>query len=385
MTSMMDIIKKQEALDILIKLLSIHSVNGKDNEGIIAEFICDYLKQNGVEARVQYIDEKHANVIAKIQGQNHDKCIIWNGHLDTVPYGNIDEWTTNPEIPVEVNNKVYARGASDMKSGLSAMIYTLCEINKRQEKPEKTIYFIGTCDEEKGGLGAEKILSEYDFIKDGDLLLIGEPTGCNLGIAQKGCIWIELLIDGKTSHGAYPDEGLNAVEAGFYILNKLKGYITSFNHEILGGSTVQITGVEGGVANNMTPDKCRFILDIRVVPQLTLSMIENELVKIITKFNETRDLKLSYRCNVLNSRIAIETPKNNLWVEKFKGYLSTYENNLKYIGINYFTDGSILARENKNLPVLLFGPGEANVAHKPDEWVDKEKYFKTIDTLLSIF
>lgn len=385
MATMMEVIKKQEALDILLKILSIPSVNGKHNEGIMAQFICDYLNKNGIEAKVQYIDHNHGNVIARIQGQEEDKFIIWNGHLDTVPYGDIHQWKTNPEIPVEVNNRVYARGASDMKSGLAAMVYALCEINKRQEKPEKTLYFIGSCDEEKGGLGAEKILDQYDFINKGEFLLIGEPTGGNLGVAQKGCIWLELLIEGKTSHGAYPNEGLNAVEAGFSIISKLKDYITSFNHEILGESTVQITGVEGGIANNMTPDKGRFILDIRVVPDLTLSMIENQLAHIINKFNESRSIKLKCKSKIINSRRAIEIPKNNPWLKKFEDYLLSNGNEPQYIGINYFTDGSILSRENKDLPVLLFGPGEPNVAHKPNEWVDKEKYYEAINTLLNIF
>ncbi|MDU4890184.1 MAG: M20 family metallopeptidase [Clostridium sp.] len=385
MTRMMDIIKKQEALDILLKVLSIPSVNGKDNEGIIAQFICDYLNRNDVEAEVQYIDETHSNVIAKVQGQEEDRCIIWNGHLDTVPYGNLQEWLTNPELPVEIDNRVYGRGASDMKSGLAAMVYALCQLKKRTEKPQKTIYFIGTCDEEKGGLGAECILKKYDFIKRGQLLLIGEPTGCNLGVAQKGCIWIELHIEGKTSHGAYPKEGLNAVESGFQIISELKEYISSFNHEILGESTMQITGIEGGVANNMTPDKCKFILDIRVVPQLSLSMIEEKLLYIVEKFNKGREMKLQYSSKVLNSRIAIEISKDNLWLKRFEENLLNSGDKPKYIGINYFTDGSILAREDKDLPVLLFGPGEPSEAHKPNEWVDMEKYYKAIDTLLNIF
>ena len=95
--------------------------------------------------------------------------------LDTVPYGNTEEWNTDPSIPVEKNGRIYARGASDMKSGLAAMVYLLGEIGESGEKPEQTILFLGTCDEEKSGLGAEKILEEID-LSSGSLLLIGEPT-----------------------------------------------------------------------------------------------------------------------------------------------------------------------------------------------------------------
>ena len=162
-------------------------MNGADNEGAVAEFIANYLKEKHIDAFVQQIDETHANIIAKLEGKSSE-TVVWNGHLDTVPYGNTEEWNTDPSIPVERNGRIYARGASDMKSGLAAMVYLLGEIGESGEKPEQTILFLGTCDEEKSGLGAEKILEEID-LSSGSLLLIGEPTGCKLGVAQKGCIW----------------------------------------------------------------------------------------------------------------------------------------------------------------------------------------------------
>ena len=122
---------------------------------------------------MQYIDDRHANVLAVIPGKS-GKNVIWNGHLDTVPYGDEDEWDAEPSVPAQRDRKIYARGASDMKSGLAAMVYLLGELGKSGEKPEKGIYFWGTCDEEKGGIGAKKIL-EGRQIPDAELLLIGEP------------------------------------------------------------------------------------------------------------------------------------------------------------------------------------------------------------------
>ena len=153
--SNMYIERGKKSIALLKEILAIPSVNGADNEGAVAEFIANYLKEKHIDAFVQQIDETHANIIAKLEGKSSE-TVVWNGHLDTVPYGSTEEWNTDPSIPVEKNGRIYARGASDMKSGLAAMVYLLGEIGESGEKPEQTILFLGTCDEEKSGLGAEK-------------------------------------------------------------------------------------------------------------------------------------------------------------------------------------------------------------------------------------
>ena len=136
------------ALELLKQILEIPSVNSQDNEGAVAEFLADFFKELGVQAEVQKIDDTHANVIAFVPGKNRERTMIWNGHLDTVPYGSLKEWQTDPAKTKELDGKLYARGSSDMKSGLAAMAYALCHLDG---EPACNIQFLGTCDEEKGG------------------------------------------------------------------------------------------------------------------------------------------------------------------------------------------------------------------------------------------
>ena len=262
--------KNKESISLLKEILAIPSVNGVDDEGSVAEFIGNYLKEKNIDASVQKIDETHANIIARLEGKSSE-TIVWNGHLDTVPYGNLEEWNTNPSFPVEKNGRIYARGASDMKSGLAAMVYLLGKIGESGQKPEQTILFLGTCDEEKGGLGAEKILEKID-LSSSSLLLIGEPIGCKLGVAQKGCVWAQLNISGKTSHGAYPEEGYNAVEYGMKVVGRIKRWVTEYEHRVLGTATAQVTMIQGGIAPNMTPDFAEILLDIRIELEFLLKM-----------------------------------------------------------------------------------------------------------------
>ncbi len=116
-----------EAVELLKELLTIRSVNGRDDEGAVAEYLCKYFEKSGISAHIQRIDATHANVLAELEGESDDAPIFWNGHLDTVPYGDTGEWKTDPGVPVERDGFLYGRGASDMKSGLAAMVYALCE------------------------------------------------------------------------------------------------------------------------------------------------------------------------------------------------------------------------------------------------------------------
>lgn len=381
--SNMYIERGKKSIALLKEILAIPSVNGADNEGAVAEFIANYLKEKHIDAFVQQIDETHANIIAKLEGKSSE-TVVWNGHLDTVPYGNTEEWNTDPSIPVEKNGRIYARGASDMKSGLAAMVYLLGEIRESGEKPEQTILFLGTCDEEKSGLGAEKILEEID-LSSGSLLLIGEPTGCKLGVAQKGCIWAQLNISGKTSHGAYPEEGYNAVEYGMKIVRRIKKWVTEYEHRLLGTATAQVTMIQGGIAPNMTPDFAEILLDIRIVPGISAEDVEKKIKKICREEVEETNGEVKFEVRIKNARRAIEIAEEERWLKEFKAYLKQNGAETEEIGINYFTDASILTKKESEIPVLLFGPGEPRLAHKPNEFVELEKYEKYIEILGEIF
>ena len=381
--SNMYIERGNKSIALLKEILAIPSVNGADNEGAVAEFIANYLKEKHIDAFVQQIDETHANIIAKLEGKSSE-TVVWNGHLDTVPYGSTEEWNTDPSIPVEKNGRIYARGASDMKSGLAAMVYLLGEIGESGEKPEQTILFLGTCDEEKSGLGAEKILEEID-LSSGSLLLIGEPTGCNLGVAQKGCIWAQLNISGKTSHGAYPEEGCNAVEYGMKIVCRIKKWVTEYEHRVLGTATAQVTMIQGGIAPNMTPDFAEILLDIRTVPGISAEDVEKKIKKICREEVEETNGEVKFEVRIKNARRAIEIAEEERWLKEFKAYLKQNGAETEEIGINYFTDASILTKKESEIPVLLFGPGEPRLAHKPNEFVELEKYEKYIEILGEIF
>ncbi|MCC8067595.1 MAG: M20 family metallopeptidase [Clostridiales bacterium] len=372
----------QEAIQLLTDVMAIPSVNGRDDEGKVAEYLCEYLNAAGIPAKPDRIDKYHANVEAVLEADDAlgAEAEIWNGHLDTVPYGQREDWETDPAVPVQKDGYLYGRGASDMKSGLCAMVYALCEARKSGKQIPRTIRFLGTCDEEKSGLGADHICKK-GTIGGCTRILIGEPTDLKLGVAQKGCIWLELRAHGKTSHGAYPEQGCSAVRHIWRIAEKIEQYVTQFTHTVLGSSTANITKIGGGTAPNMIPETCTVLMDIRITPGLTEEMLMEKVWQFIQEEEELCEGLLSVEAEVKNSRRAIEIGQEASLVRRLKTCMSGEEVPQENIGISFFTDASILVRVMPDAEVLLFGPGDPTMAHKPNERVSLEKYLRAIQIL----
>ena len=148
--------EKLKSIDLLNKILSIPTVNDKPNELALANFLQQHFQSYGIESQLHFVIENRGNLIVDIEGNNKNELLVWNGHLDTVPYGRLEEWDNNPEIPFLKDDIIYARGASDMKSGLAAMISTICLMCKANKKPLVNIRFLATCDEDLNNVCEQK-------------------------------------------------------------------------------------------------------------------------------------------------------------------------------------------------------------------------------------
>ncbi|MBE6004440.1 MAG: M20 family metallopeptidase [Lachnospiraceae bacterium] len=369
-----------EADKLLTDLLNIKSVNGRDDEGQVALFLKSYFDSFGISSEIQRIDEKHSNFVAHISGKDHSRHILMNGHMDTVPYGDLEKWNTDPGVAVvDSEGRVFARGASDMKSGLAMLSYAITHVQEKGA-PAFDITFAATCDEEKGGLGAN-VFSGSELLPNVTEILIGEPTYLNLGIAQKGCLWLELSFEGITGHGAYPEKGLNAIEEGMRVAKFLKEAVQKESNSVLGHATAQVTKIEGGVAPNMTPDRCVLLMDIRMVPGQTKEMVLNCLDEILKDKDKT-DPRLICHAEVKNERVSVEIGRDAELTEDLKHILERHGEKPRYTGISYFTDGSAILKALPDAGVLLFGPGDPELCHKANEYVELEKYHKAIEVVM---
>lgn len=371
--------ERQEAQNLLVSFLNIASVNGTDGELSFAKHIYETLENAGLEVLLEPLDDKRANVIATLKGRDTTRNIVLNGHLDTVKYGELSNWHTDPTQATLVDRRVYGRGSTDMKSGLAGLVMALILLKRKGIVPAVNLVFAATCDEESGGAGATASLNKA-WLKEAEFILVGEPTALKFGLAEKACNWLKLIVHGKTGHGAYPERGVNAIERGFAIIERVRTALEKHHHPLLGRTTLQITQVHAGILPNMTPDRAEFVLDIRNTPSLSnealFELIEEESALEAAK---TAGL-LRTELEAINSRPPLESDAEEPWIKNFDAaYQKLVGTDAAAAGVNFYTDASLFVQANPKAAILLFGPGEPDLCHQANEYVELDMYEKFVD------
>ncbi len=356
---------------LLCDILNIDTQNPPGNERVLAEWIAAYLADVGCRASVQPVSEGRANVFARIKGRVRDGALLLNGHLDTVPHGG--GWATAPGIAARNGNILFARGASDMKSGLAAALYAFRDYARSGETPRTDILFCGTADEESGGLGAKALMASGEM--DGvSAVVIGEPTGNRLGVAAKGAIWLRAVVKGRVSHGAYPERGANAIEGAMRFAEAVRELLTG-SHPLLTPPTAAVTGLSGGIKHNMVPDRAELIMDVRTTP----GMSGRALIQAFE--NAARALSvdgIEIALEVLNDRMAVTVSENAPIIAQLSAACrEALGSEPEHTGTAFFSDASIFLK-HQQMDAVLFGPGESGLAHTPNESVSLAAYLGSV-------
>lgn len=374
----------QTSIDLLQNLVDLPSVNGSSGELALARKICELLQAEGLPARCQQVDENKANVLLFLQGADRERCIVWNGHLDTVEGGDLAAWTSSPWQSEIREGRLYGRGSSDMKAGLSAMLCCLINWKRRGIKPKTNLFFCATCDEERQGRGAEALL-DYPEIASAETFIISEPTALHLCTAEKGCLWLKMKFCGKTSHAAYAEQGCNAATYAFIFAQALERALTHYHHPLLGKSTVVITGIHAGIASNMVPDQAEMSLDIRLTPDLPKTVLESIIHDCVEQTCRKAGGLLSIFFETGNERLPLALKEECFWAGEIRRASAELRVPCQDCGINFFSDASIFARVNPGADMIIWGPGEPQMAHQTDEYVKLERYQNYIDLLERVF
>ena len=352
---------KNKIINLTQDLISIPSwVDNQTNEIKINQFIFNYLKQNSQLTVVkQKVNKGRFNILASNSTKIQTLII---GHTDTV--GINQGWTTDPIKPIIKNGKLFGRGATDMKSGLAAMILLAC-----QKKLPDNLGFLFYVDEEYNFVGIKKFINDFGTkIKPKSIISL---DGSELKIANgcRGLIEISATIGGVSCHAATPQNGINAIEVATKSIEKLKDYLSQFKNPELGNTTINLALIQGGKAANVVPDSCQIILDIRpskkeinanfIIKQLKLFISQQggNLIDFQIKFNFGSWL----------------TPKSKL---------INLGLNFKEINSSGFIDIQLLWQAFKQPKCLTIGAGTQGTAHTSNEYVEIKKLIQ-LETVLS--
>lgn len=371
---------EEQSLDVLKDLVAIKSDN--DNELKVASYLKDLLAKYDIESEIKIIRDNRANLVAEI---GHGKPVLGiSGHMDVVAAGNLDDWNSDPYQLTEKDGQLYGRGATDMKSGLAALIITMIELHHQGLPQKGTIRLMATMGEEVGEEG-----SGY-FLKDGSMddvdgLVIGEPSGYNIGYAEKGSMDIKFTSKGKASHSSMPEKGFNAIDPLMNLLIDANKTFRDENikHDSISPLIFNTTLINGGTQVNSIPDHAEAEINARTIPEYDNQKVIDVLNDLVKKYND-QGAKISFDA-YMNEFPVLMDPKNAL-VAPMKKLMEQYTNEEVHVTpISAVTDASNLVQKKpSDLPFLIAGPGN-DTPHQINEHVDKQMYLNFIDIYEKLF
>ena len=275
----------ENSIKILKDLIAFKTISGEDNNALI-NYCDEILKKLGATSFKTFDEEKkRVNLFATIKAKQSSKkkSIILSGHTDVVPVSK--GWSTDPFQATIKGNKLYGRGACDMK-GFIACTLAYAPIYSK-ENLDRDIHFSYTFDEETACIGAPILIQELKKrgIKDG-ICIIGEPTNMKIIDAHKGCYEYTTYFEGLAGHSSAPHKGVSAVEFASKYVNKLIDLREKLKERAPENSifdppysTLSIGGIFGGIAHNVIADKCHVNWETRPVVKEDGKFLNSELDK----------------------------------------------------------------------------------------------------------
>lgn len=350
---------------MLKTLISIKSYSGKERE--IAYAIRDFLEENGVDKA--FIDS-YGNVIGILRGEGDGK-IVFEGHMDVVPPGDLEQWRYPPFEPKVVDGRIYGRGASDMKGAIAAMISSITLINK----PSVDIYYVFVPYEEIAeGVCFSKAIEETLRITP-DLVVLGEATRLNVYRGHRGRAVIKIVIRGISAHASMPELALNPINSLADIIMRLRS-IKFPIHNILGRSTLSPTIIKCEPQSPpMIPDRCEMIIDYRMIPSENKEEIISRIKNAIQQIEGVTDVRyLIDQARMWTGKIITIEHYFPSWIYQDELSLHILSLTKKYnskatLGYWRFSTDGVYSAGIRNIPTIGIGPGNEELAHKPNEYV----------------
>lgn len=350
MTTAMSYMKKlpshpnlSAAVDLLRELVATPSFSRE--ESATAGIWENWLRENGVGN----VKRLHNNVFALADAFDASKpLLLLNSHHDTVKPA--ASYTRDPFSPDIEEGKVYGLGSNDAGAAGVALASTFLELRGRTDLPVNLLFAITAAEETMGEHGMRAFLPY--LAAQGlapDMALVGEPTGMQPAIAERGLLVLDAVAKGIAGHAAR-DEGVNALYRAIDDIAALRGFTTPRVSEVLGPIKVSVTMINAGTQHNVVPDKCSFTVDVRT----TDAYSNEETVELLRKC--VRWSELTPRSTRVHASVI---PPGHPLVRSALA-LS------KRPFVSPTTSDMALMH---GIPSLKIGPGESSRSHAADEFV----------------
>ena len=340
----------QNAIDLLQNLIAIPSFSKEEKTA--SDFLQNYIENLGYK-----VNRVGNNLWIFAGGINlRKKTLMLNSHIDTVrPAGT---WTREPFSADMEGGKLYGLGSNDAGASLVSLLEVFLILAKKQQ-PYNLIFSVSAEEEMSGANGCAEMIKQLPPI---DLAVVGEPTGMQLAVAEKGLLVLDCTAHGKSGHAAR-EEGENAIYKAIEDINWFRSYQFPKKSELSGAVKMSVTLINAGTQHNVVPDKCEFAVDIR-----TNEFYSNPEV--------LEEIKKHVKCDVTPRSTHLNSSHISLDHPVVKRGLS--------LGLTYY--GSPTSSDQMRIPYtsLKIGPGKSSRSHTADEFVKLSEIRQGIDIYLQL-
>ena len=339
-----------DAVELLKALISTPSVSR--DETAAADVFAGFIGSYGLPVR-----RIGNNLLVQEELDPAKPTLLLNAHIDTVKP--VSTWTRDPFTPTIDGDRLYGLGSNDCGGGLVSLLQVY-RMLRGMSIPYNLVY-LASCEEEVSGAnGFSLALPELPPI---DVAIVGEPTGMQPALAEKGLMVIDGVAHGKSGHAAR-DEGVNAIYEALDDLVWLRDYRFRKVSPLLGPTKMTVTVINSGTQHNVVPDECRFVIDVR-----TNEYYKNEyLFAFLQKQMKKCELKArSFRLS--SSRISEDHPLVKRCLQ---------------LGMTPFGSPTLSDQALMPFPSLKLGPGQSCRSHSADEYILISEIEKAIETYVQL-
>ena len=338
----------QDAKMLLGQLIACPSLS-REEEGT-ASIIERFFKSKNIPTK-----RLHNNIWASnLLFDTSKSTILLNSHHDTVKAN--ASWTLDPFSALEKDGKLIGLGSNDAGASLVCLISTFCHFYEDQLPFNLVIAATGE-EEISGANGIESLLNSSEF-PEISWAIIGEPTDCQLAIAEKGLMVIDAVSKGKSGHAAR-EEGINAIDLAIEDISKINAFKFPKISDLLGPVKTTVTVINAGKQHNVIPEICEFSIDCRVNECYTLEEVLETLQKLVKAELKPRSLRL--KPSKIDSDHPIVRAAEKLGIQTF--------------GSPTLSDQALL-----HYPSVKIGPGHSGRSHTADEYILLDELKQGIQT-----
>ncbi|MDF1539141.1 MAG: M20 family metallopeptidase [Candidatus Thorarchaeota archaeon] len=362
---------EKRLLNLARTLVSTNSESPPGREKEVADILRDHMESHGI-ACVSVGPSERPNLIFYTH-EGEKGPLMFHGHMDTVPAGDLEKWKYDPFVGEIVDGKLHGRGSCDMKGPVAAL--TEAVIQYSEQKHATPLLLLCTSDEESGCSGAEAV-ADSGLLSGVTYGVCAEPTSLDVLVGEKGMLWSKVVARGKSAHGSLPKEGLNAIQLCGSAIEVLLPLDYSFEpDDLMGEMTLNIGVIQGGIKINVVPEYCEAQLDMRTVKGQTIEGLLAEMRSRIESVGLSDRVEIEY----IHGKAAVRTPGDS---EIVKVSLESVEaiTGKKSIptAATYGTDCSVLQPRIGILNVIC-GPGSIEQAHQPDEFIQIRQMNQSVE------